>query len=100
MRAAALVLFAALATAPIALAETGTPPPSAEAESEAPAPSAEVDAVAESDAAAEPELICRTIRVRTESRLPARERVCRTQAQWDADEQRGRGGRQGSGGSQ
>jgi hypothetical protein len=96
MRVAALVLCAVFAFAPVAVAETQTPAPSVETESEAPAPPAEAGAVVESDTAAEPELICRTIRVRTESRLPSRERVCRTQSQWDAEEQQDRGGRQTS----
>lgn len=107
MRMAGSILAAAvLAVAPMAWAQTEAPPAAAEvsapadtatpAEATTPAettdaPPADAAAVA---APAEPELVCRTVTARTESRLrSARQRVCRTQAQWDAEERAARGGR-------
>jgi hypothetical protein len=117
MRALSFIIAAAaLAAAPLALAQTEPPatdtavqaapvytpiepadPIEPTAPAEAPAAAAEEPAVEAS--APEPELICRTLVMRTESRLrSARERVCRTQAAWDefdAQNARNRNGRAG-----
>jgi hypothetical protein len=98
MRMWGLILsVAVLACAPVALAQIETPPPPA-VESGGSLPPAEVVAdeqvIAEeqAEATADPELVCRTIE-RSESRLRSRrERVCRTQAEWDATRQNRRGG--------
>jgi hypothetical protein len=97
MRAATLIIAAAvLAFAPMALAQTETPAAESTQAVEAVvappvdepvAPAAEEGALAEAAPAAEPQRVCRTIE-RSESRLRSRrERVCRTQAEWDALQQ-------------
>jgi len=93
-----ILAAAALASAPLAFAQAEAPPVAAEATTPELADPAETPAVAEGEAAAEPELICRTLRARTESRLRSRERVCRTQAQWDALDEQHQRGRDGSAG--
>lgn len=107
MRAAGLIVSMALmAAAPAALAQTDgleAPRPVEATEAAAAAP-AEVTAPAEEAAteeeatpAAVSEPVCRTIE-RSESRLRSRrERVCRSQAEWDAQDRRQGGGRSGAG---
>jgi hypothetical protein len=65
-----------------------TEPETTAASEEAPAAAAtETPAATE----AEPELICRSVTARTESRLrSSRQRVCKTQAEWDAQNAAGR----------
>lgn len=99
MRIQALVVAAAMLLAAPAFAQVEPlPPPASEgggavAEPETPATSEETaPAGGESEtpaavAEAEPELVCRTVTARTESRLrSSRQRVCKTQAEWDAQE--------------
>lgn len=105
MRALSIALVAGLlAAAPMALAQTTDTPAATEPAAQEPvyvdiepadpnepitAPAAEeVPATAEEPAAQaaveEPQLVCRTMVTRTESRLrSSRERICRTQAAWD-----------------
>lgn len=102
MRAVHLIFVAAvLAFAPMALAQTDTQAAPADVTAEQPAeatasadvttpaaPAEEGAPAEEATQAAEPERVCHTIE-RSESRLRSRrERVCRTQAEWDA-QQRG-----------
>jgi hypothetical protein len=103
------LIFAAavLASASVAVAQTDAPP-TVEATTPAPetapveqtAPvvnAAPTEETAVEAAPTEPELICRTVSVRTESRLrSARQRVCRTQSQWDALDEQAQRGRDGS----
>jgi len=99
MRISVLVVAAALLMAAPALAQVETvPPPEATSggvtEPETPAvtepvtePTEQAAATTEPAVAAEPELVCRTVTARTESRLrSSRTRVCKTQAEWDAAE--------------
>jgi hypothetical protein len=105
------LIFAAavLASASVAVAQTDAPQaPTVEATTAAPetapveqtAPvvdAAPTEETAVEAAPTEPELICRTVSVRTESRLrSARQRVCRTQSQWDALDEQAQRGRDGS----
>jgi hypothetical protein len=99
MRVATLIAVAVLMAAPAALAQTepAAAPETAQTEAPTPAqtPASEATITAplaeeapieapEAAAAAEPELVCRSAE-RSESRLRSRrERVCRTQAEWDA----------------
>ena len=95
MRISVLLVAASMLIAAPAFAQIETAPPPASAEGgasapEAPAPTQEPtaeQAPAFTEAVAEPELVCRTLTERTESRLRSRrERVCKTQAEWDAQE--------------
>lgn len=97
MRIQALVVAAAMLLAAPAFAQVEPlPPPASEGngsvtEPETPAASEETPAATEPEtpavAEAEPELVCRTVTARTESRLrSSRQRVCKTQAEWDAQE--------------
>jgi hypothetical protein len=106
MRTAGLIVALALGTmAPVALAQTDTPAPPTQVEavpSEATATAPAEDAAPAEEAAAEQtaaraqERVCHTIE-RSESRLRSRrEQVCRTQAEWDAQQQ---GGSRGGGGN-
>lgn len=104
MRAAHPILAVAiLAFAPTALAQTDTQVgPAAEAATEQSAdgaaaanvaipaaPTEDAGAAEEATPAAEPERVCRTIE-RSESRLQSRrERICRTRAEWDAQQRGG-----------
>lgn len=97
MRIQALVVAAAMLLAAPAFAQVEPlPSPASEGngsvtEPETPAASEETPAATEPEtpavAEAEPELVCRTVTARTESRLrSSRQRVCKTQAEWDAQE--------------
>jgi hypothetical protein len=107
MRAATLIIAAAvLAFSPMALAQTETPAaetaPAVEAVVAPPAdePAAPVEGAAPAadegaSTLVEPQRVCHTIE-RSESRLRSRrERICRTQAEWDALQQQ-RNGRSGA----
>jgi hypothetical protein len=92
MRVAALAFAAVLMAAPVALAQTELPAPEAVSEpvveaaapvaEEVPVPEATETETAEAAAPSE-ERVCRS-GPRSESRLRTRERICRTQAEWDA----------------
>ncbi|MEZ5956542.1 MAG: hypothetical protein R3C27_04935 [Hyphomonadaceae bacterium] len=95
MRISVLVVAAAMVFAAPAFAQVESPPPPQTAGSgvaEAPptteptAPAATNEpAPAATEETAEAELVCRNVTARTESRLrSARVRVCKTQAEWDA----------------
>ena len=98
MRIQALAVAAAMLLAAPAFAQVEPlPPPASEGngavtEPETPAANEETPAVTEPETPAvvaevEPELVCRTVTARTESRLrSSRQRVCKTQAEWDAQE--------------
>jgi len=97
MRISVFVVAAAMLLAVPAFAQVETPPPpettsGGVTEPEAPPVTQEETAPATEQApAAEPvveaELVCRNVSARTESRLRSRrERVCKTQAEWDAQE--------------
>jgi hypothetical protein len=93
MRVAAMVFAAVLMAAPAAFAQTETPAPEVTTETVAPetttptseeAPSPEpTETAAEATPAPSEERVCRS-GPRSESRLRTRERICRTQAEWDA----------------
>ena len=98
MRISVFVVAAAMLLSAPAFAQVETPPPPESTSGGATAPEAPpanqdpasvtegaLSAAAPTEAAAEPELVCRNITARTESRLrSARTRVCKTQAEWDA----------------
>lgn len=102
MRIQAFVVAAAMLLAAPAFAQVEPlPPPASEGagaatEPETPAASEETtpaatepETPAATEAAAEPELVCRNVAARTESRLrSSRTRVCKTQAEWDAADNR------------
>lgn len=98
MRISVFVVAAAMLLAVPAFAQVETPPPpettsGGVTEPETPpvtqeetAPATE-EAPAATEPVAEAELVCRNVTARTESRLRSRrERVCKTQAEWDAQE--------------
>ncbi len=102
MRVAALVFAAMMMAAPMALAQTETPAPEVVTEPTAPettAPATEetqapvtTETATEAGAAPSEEQVCRA-GPRSESRLRSRQRICRTQAEWDAlDRARSRSG--------
>lgn len=98
MRISVLVVAAAMLLAVPAVAQVETPPlpettSGGASEPEAPPVTTEETASASEQApsATEPvveaELVCRNVTARTESRLRSRrERICKTQAEWDAQE--------------
>lgn len=106
MRAATLIVtLALLAAAPVALAEPDAPagaetPAQAEEVPSEPAATEAVEAAAEEQAAPEQPpaaQVCRSPE-RSESRLRSRrERVCRTQAEWDAIDRAQQRARSGGG---
>lgn len=101
MRVAALVFAAVMMAAPMALAQTEIPAPEVVAEPTAPEPApaaqeTQIPVTTETTTDATPapseEQVCRA-GPRSESRLRSRQRVCHTQAEWDAlDRARARSG--------